>query len=268
MPPALHQSNLKTFQDPPGSEMVTLPRGHFVMGTVEDDIFKLLIALGRNPVLNKVHDEEPAHLVQINYDFAIARCCVTFDEYDAYARLTGAQLPDDAEGGRGNRPVVCVSWHDAKRYVKWLDDVTGRPYRLPSEAEWEYSARAGTNTQYWWGNMPDIGNANYDQTPGCDPFSVDSLEPNPWGLYNMNGNVNEWVEDCFHKSYFGAPADGSAWISDYTWSDPKQEWVRVLRGGDFWASANEIRSSYRGWMYESDRFLCNGFRVALTMANS
>ena len=92
-----------------------------------------------------------------------------------------------------------------------------------------------------------------------------SLGPNPWGLYNMHGNVSEWVEDCFHESYFGAPTDGSAWVTDYTWTDPVEDWVRVLRGGDYVSNANEMRSSYRGRLDSSHSGPSIGFRVALTL---
>jgi formylglycine-generating enzyme required for sulfatase activity len=234
-------ASLKIFRDAPASEMVVLPRGQFVMGM--------------------------AHDVRIGYDMAIARYCVTFEEYDAYAKATGAPLPADEGWGRGNMPVVNVTWEDARRYANSLANITGKPYRLPSEAEWEYAARAGTTTDYWWGNVPDIATANFIDTPGGGPFSVNSLEPNPWGLYNMNGNVDEWVEDCFHESYFGAPADGSAWTTDYRWTNPARDWVRVLRGGNYLSAADEIRSSYRGRVDSSYSGAYVGFRVALTLAN-
>lgn len=265
--PPTHPARLQTFQVLPASEMVILPRGQFVMGTGTGDEVKLFIALGMDMVREETLDEQPSHLVRIDHDLAMGRYCVTFDEYDAYARATGAQLPDNEGWGRGNIPVVNVTWQDASRYAKWLAGVTGKPFRLPSEAEWEYAARAGTSTDYWWGDTPDIANANYIETPGGGPFSVNSLEPNPWGLHNMHGNVSEWVEDCFHESYFGAPADGSAWTSDYTWTDPAQEWVRVLRGGDYLSDANEIRSSYRSRVDSSYSGGHIGFRVALTLAN-
>ncbi len=105
------------------------------------------------------------------------------------------------------------------------------------------------------------------ETPGGGPFPVNSLEPNSWGLYNMHGNVSEWVEDCFHESYFGAPSDGSAWVTYYTWTDPAQDWVRVLRGGDYLSEADEIRSSYRGRADSAYSGTQIGFRVALTLAH-
>lgn len=176
-------------------------------------------------------------------DLAMARYCVSFDEYDAYARATGAPLPDDGGWGRGNMPVVNVTWDDARRYAQWLAGLTGRPYRLPSDAEWEHAARAGTTTAYWWGDVPDIDNANYIDTPGGGPFSVDSLEPNPWGLYNMHGNVSEWVEDA------------------------TKEGLRVLRGGNYHSNAHEISSSARGQANASYSGGDVGFRVALTVAD-
>ena len=247
--------------------MVILPRGKFMMGTETGEEVKLSSALGEGMTYVDTLEEDPAHLVVIDYDFALARFCVTFDEYDAYARATGAQLPDDDEGVRGSLPVVNVTWQQAKCYTNYLAEVTGKPYRLPSESEWEYAARAGTTTNYWWGDRPDIGKVNYNLSSRRGPIAVNSLEPNPWGLYNMHGNVSEWVEDCFHDSYYDAPSDGSAWITDYSWTDAtEKDWVRVLRGGDYISNANEIRSSYRGRMISSDALFCIGFRVALTLA--
>ena len=150
-------------------------------------------------------------------------------------------------------------------FSRWLAKITGKPYRLPSEAEWKYAARAGTTTDYWWGNIPEISSADYIEKPGYGPFPVASLGPNSWDLYNMHGNVSEWVEDFFHESYFGAPADGSAWVTDYTWTDPAEDWVRVLRGGDYVSNANEMRSSYRGRVDSSYSGPNIGFRVALTL---
>lgn len=255
----------QAFQDYQPPEMVVLPRGQFVMGTGTGEEVELFIALGKDIVREEMLDEQPAHVVRIDHDLSMARYCVTFDEYDAYCRATGAPFPDDEGRGRGNIPVVNVTWQNAMNFSRWLAKITGKPYRLPSEAEWEYAARAGTTTDYWWGNIPEISSANYIETPGYGPFPVASLGPNSWGLYNMHGNVSEWVEDCFHESYFGAPTDGSAWVTDYTWTDPAEDWVRVLRGGDYVSNANEMRSSYRGRVDSSYSGPNIGFRVALTL---
>jgi len=260
-------STLRVFKDPPASEMVVLPRGQFMMGTEPGDILELFSALDTEVPYGGEPDEQPAHLVLIDYDLAMARYCVTFDEYDAYANATGKPLPENTSVGRANAPVVNVTWDDAMGYTKWLAEVTQKPYRLPSEAEWEYAARAATTTDYWWGDVADISNANYLPTPGCEAVSVNSLAPNPWGLYNMNGNVDEWVEDCFHECYSRAPADGSAWTTDYVWTAPDEDWARVIRGGNFLSDASQIRSAFRNRVSGSYPLDYVGFRVALTLTD-
>ena len=161
-----------------------------------------------------------------------------------------------------NDPVVCVSWDDAEAFVSWLRSTTdqhyqllseaeweyaaraGKTYQLLSEAEWEYAARAGTTTRYWWGNdLPTPEQANFGINVG-KTTEVGSYPANPWGLYDMNGNVWEWVEDCWHESYQGAPSDGSAWTS----GDCSR---RVLRGGSWSGRPEYLRSANRGW-YSTD----------------
>ena len=151
-------------------------------------------------------------------------------------RVTGA-------GGRGRRPVVGVSWEDAKGYVRWIREETGKEYRLLSEAEWEYVARAGTRTEYWWGDGIGRGRANCD---GCgsrwdakETAPVGSFGANAYGLHDVHGNVWEWVEDCLHVNYEGAPVDGSAWVSG---GDCEQ---RVLRGGSWSNEPRYLRSAFR-----------------------
>ena len=148
---------------------------------------------------------------------------MTFDEWDACVADGGCNgyQPSDEGWGRGRRPVINVSWDDAKAYVAWLSNKTGKTYRLLSEAEREYVTRAGTTTPFWWGSSISTSQANYDGTNTYgsgvkgefrhETLPVDSFQPNPWGLYQVHGNVWEWVEDCYHESYAGAPSDGSAW---------------------------------------------------------
>src|SRR5262249_50892071 len=163
---------------------------------------------------------------------------VTFDEWDACVQDGGCRgyAPADQGWGRGRRPVINVSWDDAKAYVTWLSGKTGRSYRLPSEAEREYVTRAGTTTPFWWGSSISLREANYNGTvayaggptgesrQGTVP--VDSFEPNPWGLYQVHGNVFEWVEDCWQAGYADAPPDGSA-------RTPAGCQDRVIRGGSW-----------------------------------
>ena len=159
--------------------------------------------------------------------------------------------------------MIKVSADDAKAYVAWLSDKTGKPYRLLSEAEWEYVARAGTTTPFWWGNSISTNQANYFGNK--DDYrrrtvAVDSFEPNPWGLYQVHGNVWEWTEDCYDESYNGAPADGSVWTSgDCTRG--------VVRGGGWVSGPEFLRSATRNWVWpRSLRSGDYGFRVGRTLA--
>ena len=173
--------------------------------------------------------EGPQHEVTIAYPFAVGRYAVTFAEWDYFVKMSGYKHRASDKGwGRGNRPVINVSWDDAKAYVHWLKELTGYDYRLLSEAEWEYVATAGTTTRYWWGNEINKEQANYSRNFN-QTVPVNSFEPNPWGLYQVHGNVLEWCEDAYHSTYEGAPGDGSAWI------DNKRDEVstRVLRGGSW-----------------------------------
>jgi formylglycine-generating enzyme required for sulfatase activity len=151
-----------------------------------------------------------------------------------------------------------VSWDDAQKYVQWLSKTSGHPYRLPTEAEWEYAARGGTSTTYWWGEQMRKGTANCkdcgDPWQADSPTPVGSFAPNPYGLYDMNGSVWEWVSDCWHNSYKGAPNDGRAW----TEGDCH---VRVIRGGSWREGASYMPSSTRFKYDSSVRQSQNGFRV-------
>jgi len=198
--------------------------------------------------------------VRIDYRFAVGVYEVTFAEWYACVDAGGCgnYIPDDRGWGRGNRPVIYVNWEDAQSYVSWLSDRTGKTYRLLSESEWEYVARAGTETAYSWGDSIGVNRAKCD---GCGnryrymTAPVGSFEANAWGVYDMHGNVWEWVQDCWNDNYAEAPADGSAWESGNCS-------VRVLRGGSWTAFPWELRSANRGSLRSVFRNHSYGFRVA------
>ena len=231
-------------------EMVVVPEGSFLMGSPEDEA-------GRDD------DEGPVHRVTIARPFAVGVYEVTFSEWDACVSDggCGGYRPKDRGWGRGRRPVINVSWEDAKAYVEWLSRETGEEYRLLSEAEWEYVARAGTRTRYWWGDKIGLKRAScsgcWDRWGGRQTAPVGSFSANAFGLYDVHGNVNEWVEDCWNESYRGAPRDGSAWES----GDCSR---RMLRGGHWSSLPGSLRSAVRGprtilWFNDP------GFRVARTL---
>jgi formylglycine-generating enzyme required for sulfatase activity len=239
-------------------EMVAVPAGSFTMGspTSEQGNFDY---------------EDPQHLVTLARPFAVGRFAVTFAEWDACVAGGGCNgyTPSDKSWGRGRRPVIDVSWDDTKAYVAWLSRATGKNYRLLSEAEREYVTRAGTTTPFWWGASISTEQANYDGNYTYGDSSkgqhrqqtlpVDSFMPNPWGLHQVHGNVWEWVEDCWHESYVGAPTDGSAWTTgDCSY--------RVLRGGSWDKFPRSLRSAYRNWNRPGDRSSSIGFRVARTLS--
>jgi formylglycine-generating enzyme required for sulfatase activity len=203
--------------------------------------------------------EQPVPRVDIPRAFAIARREVTFEQWDRCVAAGHCKhRPDDGGQGRGERPATDLSWVDAKAYVAWLSQETGKPYRLPSEAEWEYAARAGTSTTFWWGREISDKFAN---CRGCGgrtgryAMATATFFPNPFGLFDTAGNAAEWVEDCWNETYRKAPADGSAW----TEGDCRQ---RVLRGGSFDSGVRYLRSASR-FRYDADvRYYANGFRAA------
>ena len=208
-------------------------------------------------------DEGPLHRVVIGAPFAVGVYEVTFAEWDACASAggCGGYRPDDEGWGSGRRPVVNVSWEDAQSYVAWLSRETGESYRLLSESEWEYAARAGTVTRYWWGD--DIGR-NRANCYGCGSrwdfertAPVGSFAANGFGLHDVHGNVWEWVQDCWNDSYAGAPGDGSAWESGYCAR-------RVLRGGSWLYIPRYVRAAIRGRHVTGYRVINAGFRVART----
>lgn len=234
-------------------EMVTIPAGSFTMGSPDSEA-------------GRYGDESPPHQVTISRSFAAGKYEVTFDEWDACVRESGCgHNPDDAGWGREKRPVVRISWDDAKQYVAWLSRKTGKSYRLLTEAEWEYVARAGTITAFSWGNGISPQQANYDAsvsyagsatgTKQGKTVPVVSYAPNAFGLYDVHGNVWEWVEDCKNANYIGAPNDGSPWTS----GDCAQ---RVLRGGSWYNYPHDLRSANRLYNSTSLRDNSYGLRVA------
>jgi formylglycine-generating enzyme required for sulfatase activity len=230
-------------KDCPGCPaLVTLPRGAFTMGSNADDL-----------------SERPAHQVSIGAPFAIGKYEVTAEQWNACAAADACPRLANIASMPGNVPAHDVSWEDAQKYVAWLSKTTGKTYRLPTEAEWEYAARGGTATRHWWGEQMRAGNAN---CKGCGepwqqdaPAKVGSFAANPYGLHDVNGSVWEWVSDCWHNSYRGAPADGRAW-------DEQNCRVRVIRGGSWRDGPAYMLSSTRFKYDASVRESQNGFRVA------
>jgi formylglycine-generating enzyme required for sulfatase activity len=230
-------------------EMIVIPVGSFMMGS---------------PASQPGHNdsEAPQHAVTIARPFAVSKFDITFADFDGCFSVGGCPRPSDSGGGRGTKPVINVDWDDAQNYVAWLSEMTGKTYRLLSEAEWEYAARAGTTTAYYWGDA--IGKANAlcldcGSRSDSQTAPVGSFPPNAFGLYDMAGNVWQWVQDCYHGDYNRAPADGSAWIS----GDCSH---RGLRGGSWNSSSPYLRSAARvSGTAAVDRVNAAGFRVARTL---
>lgn len=204
-------------------------------------------------------NEKPVHKVNIK-SFLMGKYVVTFNEYDVYVKASGVNSPDDEGWGRGNRPVINVSWSDAKNYIRWLNKKTGKRYRLPSESEWEYAARAGTTSLYHWGNIIGNRRANCNGCAtswgGTRTAPVGLFDANAFSLFDIHGNVWEWVQDAWHSSYKGAPIDGSAWLSG---SEINR---RVLRGGAWLYLPSSARSAVRYWFNPINRYNFAGFRLA------
>ena len=204
-------------------------------------------------------DEQPVREVAIE-SFRLSITEVTFAQYITFATETVRAIPDDMGWGRENQPVINVRWNDAKAYTEWLSQRTGQSYRLPTEAEWEYSARAGSTSAYSWGNEVGIGKANCE---GCgSPWDdkqaapVGRFAPNAFGLYDMHGNVAEWTQDCYEENYNNTPIDGSA-------RDTLGECeMRVVRGGSYKNIAEDIRASKRGRHEPDGSDPGAGFRLA------
>jgi formylglycine-generating enzyme required for sulfatase activity len=228
-------------------EMVVVPSGEFMMGSPATEA-------------GRFANEGPQHKVTTARPFAVSKFDVTFAEWDACVSVGGCRQADDGGYGRGTNPVVFVNWDEAQQYVAWLSTMTGQPYRLLTEAEWEYAARAGTTTAYWWGDEIGKGNANCN---GCgsawdarQPSPVGSFKPNAFDLHDMHGNVWQWVQDCYHGSYDAVPADGSASIG----GDCSRH---VVRGGSW--THDYIRAAHRGGASADDRYDYLGFRVGRTL---
>ncbi|MGD0961394.1 MAG: formylglycine-generating enzyme family protein [Methylomonas sp.] len=237
-------------------KMVKIPAGKFLMGSPKTE-------------QGRFDDEGPQHAVTIQ-TFEMAETELTFDEWDKCAAAKACRQIEDNGWGRGKRPVINVSWNDAQDYINWLNSHAVKPYRLPSEAEWEYAARAGTQTPYYWGANSQCGYANgYDQTLSefssvdcADNYSntspVGTFKANAFGLFDIYGNVSEWVQDCWHDSYANAPSDGKAW-------EKNECEQRSIRGGSWSDSPQNLRSAYRArrWSYGANDV--SGFRLARTI---
>ncbi len=232
--------------------MVVVPSGSYIMGSPEDEI-------GRHPK----EIEGPQHRVNIARTFAVGQFEITFREWDSCVAAGGCkQNPQDRGWGRGNRPVIYVSWFDVQQYLQWIANLTGQEYRLLTEAEWEFVSRAGSTTRYWWGNKVGVDKANClgcgENFNGAMTVPTGSMPQNPFGLYDTHGNVYEWVQDCWNGSYAGAPNDGSAWVN----GDCS---LRVLRGGSWGKQSKDIRSARRIKSPPTLRSGKRGFRVAMTL---
>ena len=238
-PPSLFQDTMVDGSLAP--EMVIIQGRKFIRGDARGD-----------------SDERPPTAVNPG-TFAIGIFEVTFDEYDRFCTATNRDLPDDEGWGRGDNPVVNVSWQDAKAYTEWLGNKTRKRYRLPSDAEWEYAARAGTESTYWWGDEIGTARANCE---GCNSLwdgakiaPVGKFAANPFGLHDTAGNVFEWVADCYHDSFAEAPADGAP-------IEKPGCGKRVIRGGAWSFPPKEIRSANRWRDFPTRRSDDTGFRVA------
>jgi len=230
-------------------EMVVVPAGHFLMGSPATE-------KGRRPI------ENPQHEVIIDHDFAVGKYEVTLGQYRQFADETQREMHDCQEQNplSEQHPAACVSWKDATAYTEWLADRTGEPYRLLSEAEWEYAARAGTSTSRYWGDSESDA-CKFARVARCGTsgsMPVGQYRPNAVGLYDMLGNVWEWTEDCWSDSYIGAPTDGSPRTTGRCGE-------RVLRGGSFYNKVKNVRSANRNWNNRDYRYDDIGFRVAKTM---
>lgn len=238
-------------------EMVVVPPGSFVMGSDATE-------------KSRFSDEGPQHRVTFAAPFAIGKYELTFADWDACVAGGGCRYrPNDLGWGRGNFPVINTSWDDAQDYLAWLSKKTGEPYRLAAEAEWEYAARAGTTTPYHWGAAADHERANYGTEICCkgaafgfdkwvNTAPVGSFPPNAFGLYDMLGNVWEWVEDCYASTYAGAPTDGTARTEENC-----GQYVR--RGGAESANPEYLRASYRYREVGGVRSRSAGFRIARSL---
>lgn len=236
-------------------QMLVVPAGSFTMGSMANEV-------GHHA------NEGPQHMVSIVKPFAVSKYELTFADWDACVAGGGCNgyEPKDQGWGRGQQPAINVNWHDAQAYVAWLSQVTGKTYRLLSEAEYEYATRAGTTTAYPWGDEIKLNGQTMANCAGCgtqwdnkQTAPVGSFAANAFGLYDMVGNVWEWTEDCPHNDYNGAPADGSPWIAGGDCTG------RIVRGGSFTFATDGVRSAIRAGITSDFRSLNLGFRVARTL---
>jgi formylglycine-generating enzyme required for sulfatase activity len=240
-------------------QMVVLPAGSFAMGLPDDELGDQL-------------NEGPQHQVTVSQPFAVGKFEVTFAEWDVCVADGGCSYsPRDMGWGRGQQPAIRISWDDAKTYVQWLSATTGERYRLLSEAEWEYAARAGTRSKYWWGTTASHEYANYGKDVCCwgsasgqdqwvNTAPVGSFAANAFGLHDMHGNVSEWVEDCWYF-YASDPVDSAARTSG---ADCRE---RIYRGGSHRSPPRAIRSTGRDTEFTDVRFVTRGFRVARALGD-
>jgi formylglycine-generating enzyme required for sulfatase activity len=226
-------------------EMIVIPAGSFTMGS---------------PTTEQGRDnfEGPQHKVTITKPFGVSKYDVTFADWDACVSVGACPKVADTAYGRGSKSVINVVWDDAKTYAAWLSKMTGQPYRLLTEAEWEYAARAGTTTAYYWGDDIGKGNANCEECgskwDNRETSPVGSFAANQFGLHDMAGNVWQWVQDCYHPDYNGAPTDGSAWTSGVCS-------VRLSRGGSWSGTPVRLRSAARSVSSTDLRNPFSGIRV-------
>ena len=274
-------------------EMVVIPTGVFHMGTPDS------ITQKEGVKTKRAKRERPVHPVRIERRFALGKFEVTRKQYSDFIAATDYSAPGGCKYWTGHKfeiaddknwkdpgylqaddhPAVCISWNDAKAYTKWLAARTGKAYRLPSEAEWEYAARAGAGTARFWGNDPakackyanvfDTSGAASGEFPTMAPHQCDdgyeqtspvgSYSANAFGLHDTAGNAWEWNEDCWHKSYTGAPSNSRAWMADGRCNQ------RIVRGGSWISISRYVRSGNRSKINTDSRIYRNGFRVALTL---
>ena len=223
-----------------------------------------------------ISDWKPTYKVSIKKPFALGKYEITFDEYDFFCEDTKRKKPANKEWGRGKQPVIYVTWHDAQAYVKWLSVKTGQHYYLPSEAQWEYATRAGTQTNYWWGDEPGdklaqcVNCAAINRCEDCKDVPllddgsaiVGSYKPNPFGLYDVHGNVMEWTADCGNEKNSSEASNGSPRIG----GDCSKH---IMKDGSWWNNVRFIRASARGYAFEGNDYKSKhlGFRVAREIKN-
>jgi formylglycine-generating enzyme required for sulfatase activity len=232
-------------------QMVVVPAGTFLMGSPASE-------QGRQ------ENEGPQHKVTVGYPFAVSKFTITFEQWDACLEAGGCTFKPAADrAGRGTQPVMDINWNDAQEYATWISRLTGQKYRLLSEAEWEYAARAGTATRYWWGDDIKLEGRAMANCDGCgskwqmkQAAPVGAFPPNAFGLHDLHGNVWQWTADSANANYEGAPVDGKAWTGG---PDPHG---RILRGGAWSAGPSEMRSAVRTRYPAGGRNVFFGFRVA------